>query len=149
MHLSFFTATQDDLQALVELEAICFPGDPWGELALAAHLNSPITRTLLVAEEGVLKGALLLQLIAPEFEVLRIFTHPCARRQGVAQLLLTNAHADLLAEGFTKGFLEVRESNAPAIGLYTRNGYLPNGKRTAYYQHPTEDALLMEISLNP
>ena len=149
MHFSFYTATQDDLQALVQLEAICFPTDSWGELALAAHLDSPITRTLLVAEEGVLKGALLLQLIAPEFEVLRIFTHPCARRQGVAQLLLTNAHAALVAEGFTKGFLEVRESNAPAIGLYTRNGYLPCGKRTAYYQHPTEDALLMEITLKP
>ena len=43
--------------------------------------------------------------------------------------------------------LEVRESNAPAIALYTGAGFAPVGKRKNFYSNPTENAVLMTISL--
>jgi len=40
-------------------------------------------------------------------------------------------------------FLEVRESNLPAISFYEKHRFIKNGRRPAYYQHPTEAAVLM------
>lgn len=139
-------ATTADLPTLVQLETECF-SDPWTESALLTHINGSVNRTLLYYKEGVCVGALLLQCILPEFEVLRIETHPSQRRKGVAQKLLSHAHAQLREEGYTKGFLEVRLRNEPAKALYTAMGYLPYGKRPNYYQHPTDDGLLMQVTL--
>ena len=92
-------------------------------------------------------GALLTQNICPEFEVLRIATHPDYRKRGVAKALLS-AHTETAKQkGYTKGFLEVRESNTPAKAFYQNAGYLSTGRRKNYYQNPTEDAILMEILL--
>ena len=40
-------------------------------------------------------------------------------------------------------FLEVRESNAPARGLYTKMGFEEIGKRKYFYSNPVEDAICM------
>ena len=39
--------------------------------------------------------------------------------------------------------LEVRVSNEPAIGLYTKYGFNSLGTRKGYYQDNNEDALIM------
>ena len=39
--------------------------------------------------------------------------------------------------------LEVRESNEPAIKLYSKYGFESVGYRPGYYEKPTEDALIM------
>ena len=42
-------------------------------------------------------------------------------------------------------FLEVRESNQAARGLYSKLGFRETGSRPAYYSHPVEDAITYEI----
>ena len=139
--------TLADLPALVALEQVCFPADRWGEAGILSHLQSPVCATLLYVIEEQVVGALLTQNIHPEFEVLRISTHPANRQQGVAKALLS-AHTEAVRrQGYTKGFLEVRESNTPARTFYQNAGYLPTGRRKHYYQNPVEDAILMEILL--
>ncbi len=44
--------------------------------------------------------------------------------------------------------LEVRESNIPAINLYTKCGFIILGKRKNFYSKPTEDALIMTKYFN-
>jgi [ribosomal protein S18]-alanine N-acetyltransferase len=69
--------------------------------------------------------------------------HPEARRQGIGSALLRALLAwatDNHARHFS---LEVRASNAPAIGLYQRLGLRPEGRRPRYYTHPEEDALIL------
>ena len=44
-------------------------------------------------------------------------------------------------------FLEVRESNLPAIRLYQSAGFATTGRRPNYYHHPAEAALLMNLKL--
>ena len=39
--------------------------------------------------------------------------------------------------------LEVRPSNRPAVGLYTKLGFLEEGRRRNFYNDPTEDALIL------
>ena len=44
--------------------------------------------------------------------------------------------------------LEVRASNAAAIGLYEKYGFVRNGLRKGYYSHPKEDAVLMSARIS-
>lgn len=45
--------------------------------------------------------------------------------------------------GINTIFLEVRESNQPAIVLYEKMGFEHMGVRKGYYSDPTEDAITM------
>jgi [ribosomal protein S18]-alanine N-acetyltransferase len=54
--------------------------------------------------------------------------------------------ADMGAERFT---LEVRETNATAIKLYTETGYRVVGRREKYYKEINEDALIMWTGAPP
>ena len=40
-------------------------------------------------------------------------------------------------------FLEVRESNTPAITLYGSYGFKAVGRRNGYYRDPVENAIIM------
>jgi ribosomal protein S18 acetylase RimI-like enzyme len=55
----------------------------------------------------------------------------------------------LAASGAQRVFLEVRRSNAAAIGLYERSGFRPVGVRRGYYASPREDALTMALEVGP
>jgi ribosomal protein S18 acetylase RimI-like enzyme len=44
-------------------------------------------------------------------------------------------------------FLEVRESNAPAIAFYLKYGLAKSGRRPGYYRDPAEAAIVMEKKL--
>ena len=46
-------------------------------------------------------------------------------------------------------FLEVRESNSPALGLYQGAGFEVTGMRPDYYAQPREDALLLRRRVLP
>ena len=57
---------------------------------------------------------------------------------------MTEALLGFCAEkGIKKIFLEVRESNAGAIALYTSLGFNAVGKRPNFYRMPTEAAIIM------
>ena len=45
--------------------------------------------------------------------------------------------------GINDFFLEVREKNEAAQGLYKKFGFTPCGKRKGYYSNPTDNAVLM------
>ena len=47
----------------------------------------------------------------------------------------------------TSSALEVRAGNAAAVALYHKWGFLPVGRRKNYYTAPTEDAILMTVTL--
>ena len=73
-----------------------------------------------------------------EREVLNMAVDPAFRRRGIAKRLL---HPALEGEVF----LEVRESNAAALGLYRALGFQAAGRRRAYYCDPDEDAIVMRF----
>ena len=58
----------------------------------------------------------------------------------IGRQLLDFAHRQFPAQEF---WLEVRESNAPAIALYQSEGYAQAGFRKRYYHNPEEGAVLM------
>ena len=48
----------------------------------------------------------------------------------------------------TSVLLEVRESNLAARRLYETTGFIEVGRRAAYYQNPSEDAILLKYSVS-
>lgn len=132
------------LPALAELEKQCFHA-PWSEKMLREELGGGI---FLVAEQdGEVQGYVGCQTVLDEGYITNVAVSTDFRRRGAARRLI----AELIARAKEKGLafvtLEVRESNAPAIALYTGAGFVPVGKRKNFYSNPTENAVLMTISL--
>lgn len=132
------------LPALAELEKQCFHA-PWSEKMLREELGGGI---FLVAEQdGEVQGYVGCQTVLDEGYITNVAVSPDFRRRGAARRLI----AELIARAKEKGLafvtLEVRESNAPAIALYTGAGFAPVGKRKNFYSNPAENAVLMTISL--
>ena len=100
---------------------------------------------LLAEANGVPVGYLTARLLAPECELYRIAVLPISRHTGVASALMDAFFAILKAEDCPALFLEVRESNAPAIALYKKYGMTQVGMRKNYYRDPTENALLFAL----
>ncbi len=73
-----------------------------------------------------------------------------ARRQGLAKWMLEAVALWALRRGARHLWLEVRTSNAAALGLYQSQGFRVAGRRKAYYpagQGQREDALVMSRPL--
>ena len=130
-----------DIREILELERICFH-PPWSESSLILEMKDPDGRMLTAVSGGCLIGFSMMHRAGDQAELYQIAVCPGARRNGAAMELLRAAEAWARGEGLTEGFLEVRASNAPAIGLYEKAGWHRLGMRKDYYVDPAEDALL-------
>jgi [ribosomal protein S18]-alanine N-acetyltransferase len=88
-----------------------------------------------------------LRAVADETEILGLAVAPGWRRKGFGRFLLRRALSLGRALGAVTAFLEVREGNASAIGLYRSLGFYETGRRRSYYRDPEEDALVLSRSL--
>jgi ribosomal-protein-alanine N-acetyltransferase len=95
-----------------------------------------------------LKGFLIARCLPDEWEVENIIVAVDARRRGIATALIRELANEALASGVESIILEVRESNSPARRLYENIGFNHDGLRIAYYENPTEDAILYRLSLH-
>ena len=73
--------------------------------------------------------------------IIEVAVAPDCRRKGIAKALITQAIQS--ADGPAAVFLEVRESNAPAVSLYEALGFEQIGERKDYYDRPKENAIIM------
>ena len=139
-----------DASVLAALHAACFdssktPGGegPWNDNAMAQFIAGPGTACLIatIAEDDPI-GLLIARAAADEAELLTIGVLPGHRKRGVGQALLRKAIA-LLRPGGVRGlFLEVDETNTPALALYRRLGATQVGHRPSYYENGADAAVL-------
>ncbi len=93
-----------------------------------------------------LVGFVLARLAAGEGEILTISVARSYRRYGLGRSLIDAVLRRLWAERAEELFLEVDETNLPAIGLYRRLGFFEVGRRPGYYEHEGQnrsDAIVM------
>jgi ribosomal-protein-alanine N-acetyltransferase len=141
----------DDLAALAALEQASQPL-PWTDEALLVELvhDEAVVTGAFVHEK--LSGYVAVRRVVDECWVLNIATHPAARRQGIGQRLMDAAAARGRSWLSSSLWLEVREGNAGARGLYERCGLVVVGRRPAYYPPvvfgaPREAAVVMSRPL--
>jgi ribosomal-protein-alanine N-acetyltransferase len=140
-----------DLLRIATIEQESF-SDPWTYDALATAMALPHVRFLVAEEGGGAAGRLLGYVVAlvmgDEGEIADLAVDPVARRHGIGAMLLARMEDDVTRAGVRTLFLEVRESNGAALGLYGARGFQPVGRRRAYYRVPVEDALVLKRELN-
>ena len=145
--LSVRRATPADLGRIAEIERSSF-ADPWTFEALETALGLAHVR-FFVAERGrdagsSLVGYVVALVMGDEGEIADIAVDPAARRAGAGGQLLARVEEELSRCGVRSLYLEVRESNLAALGLYHARGFQPVGRRRGYYRHPVEDALVLK-----
>ena len=98
---------------------------------------------MLVAErENKILGFIAAQTHAESWEIENVVVGKEYLRQGIASLLLREIMKRALEGKAWEVILEVRESNHPARSLYEKMGFHRQGTRPAYYQNPSEAAIL-------
>ena len=127
---------------VAQLEKLCF-SDPWSEKSVASELENKWALWLVALEDDVVVGYIGSQTAVDETDVMNVAVHPDHRRKGVAEALIGNLVSELKARGSHALMLEVRDSNAPAISLYEKLGFLQVGLRKNYYHNPKEHARIL------
>jgi len=105
------------------------------------------TRVHLLEMNSEVLGVLQWRDLGEEVEILDVAVPADRRRKGFGLGLLRGFVAFAGHRGVRQIFLEVRESNEAAIGLYRKGGFSPTGRRPNYYQQPQEAALLFHLKI--
>ena len=132
-----------DAPAIAEILRDSAEAAQWPPGSYAKLAESPGGLVLVYEASGQPVGFLAARQAADEAEILNIAVQPDFRGKGVASALLLAALDEFRCSSIASVFLELRESNLPALTLYNRHGFTPSGRRKAYYHHPTEDAISM------
>ena len=127
---------------VAELERLCF-ADPWSEKSVASELDNKWALWLVAVEDDRVTGYIGSQTSIDETDVMNVAVHPDFRRRGIAEALINALVAELKNRGSHALMLEVRSSNAQAITVYEKLGFVQVGCRKNYYRNPKEDALIL------
>jgi ribosomal-protein-alanine N-acetyltransferase len=138
----------DDLcRAAAHIHNLCFPR-AWASRDIADLLARSGTALLDVVDPSDLKtmhGFLLYRQVAGEAEILTLCVAPSHRRAGFARQLVNALKACLLSNDVKALFLEVEETNRPALRLYETCGFTKIGMRKDYYGKGAH-ALVMQLA---
>jgi len=139
-------ASHRDLPHVGAIEARSF-GDPWTPALFVSHLHGDVNH-FIVAEVGEhIVGYAIAHAVAGEAELLNIAVDPANRGQSIGSALLDAIGAQCQGSGATEMCLDVRDSNTSARQLYESRGFVVVGRRPRYYRFPSEDAILMRVTL--
>jgi ribosomal-protein-alanine N-acetyltransferase len=136
---------RDDLDAVLTIEQASFSA-PWCREHFEHEISAVYSFPFVVEQNGMIMGYVCLMSLFEEAQILDIAVDPELRGRGVARRLLEYAIMVALEKGAEVLALEVRASNAAAISLYERCGFVCTGVRVKYYEG-RDDAVLMEKSL--
>lgn len=142
------TITKMDLRsykAVARIALRCF-SQPWSEKTYLQELSNPNSRTLVAFVENVAVGFMNVWQVLDEVCINDLAVLEDYRRKGIASALMEQMMREIkTAQCVT---LEVRKSNFAALALYEKFGFVKVGQRRDFYSQPTEDAVLMTLSLN-
>jgi ribosomal-protein-alanine N-acetyltransferase len=136
--------TEADLDAVLRIEREVH-AHPWSRGNFSDALHSKYECKVYESEAGEMLGYAVLMLAVDEAEVLDIAVAALHQRHGWGRKLLEEMMVLARRNDMRRVVLEVRASNAAAIGLYKSMGFADIGLRREYYQaeNGREDAILM------
>lgn len=145
--LTLDSASLADLEAMARIEQELFSEEsPWSLEAFRAELANPRNYYVALRVAGQLQGyagiALNGPTADPEWEIHTVALSPEQQGKGYSRLLMDKLFEPLQVIGGPV-YLEVRDGNAPAVGLYESYGFEVTGRRKGYYQPSGADALTM------
>lgn len=133
---------EEDIEPLSQIEAASF-SMPWSPQDFADLLGRSYCTYLVAEVDGEVVGSCGMTNLCNEGNIDNVVVAAEFRGKGIAQKLLTALIARGEAEGVEAFTLEVRVSNAAAIHVYEKMGFVSEGIRPRFYEKPTEDAVIM------
>jgi len=141
---------EDDLPSVMEIENLSYP-NPWHLSSFKGEIeNRPISNPYVIVFKPLEKviGYVIYWHIRNEAQISNIAINPDYRGMGVGERVLRWVMQDIQRKGVEFVFLEVRPSNLCARHLYDKLGFTMLGLRKGYYRNPSEDAIIMGLSLS-
>ena len=127
-----------DLDEVVQNEVAAYR-HPWSRRIFADCLQAGYECHVIVAEEQLAAHGVLSVAIG-ECHLLTLCVHPRYQRRGLARRLFRFLLQRASEEDARICFLEVRQSNTPAIALYRSLGFVQVGERKNYYPQTHTEA---------
>ena len=134
--------TSGHLDDVYIIETECF-SHPWSKQSLEEELNNETSLFLVAKEENEVIGYIGMSIVIDEGYIFNVAVRESYRNKGVATSLINELVTYGKKNNFSFITLEVRESNFPAISLYSKFGFIKAGERKDYYSNPKENAILM------
>ena len=119
------------------------PEEGWSAESFRSEAEKENGCVLYIMENNCIAALLTGYYAVGEGDITNVAVHPDFRRKGLAKLLIEE-FGKILPKDTESIFLEVRESNAPAISLYESCGFRQIGLRKNFYSSPREHAVIME-----
>ena len=132
----------EDLAEVCKIEKDNF-SLPWSEKSFLESMERDDTVFLVALEDEDVAGYIGCYCIAGAGEITNVAVKASHRRKGIGGKLLQKLYEEGVALDTREYFLEVRESNEAAIGLYLRQGFVKEGIRKNFYEKPVENAVIM------
>ena len=132
----------EDLSQVCEIEKENF-SLPWSEKSFLESMERADTVFLVALMNEEVAGYVGCYCIAGTGEITNVAVKTSHRRKGIGGKLLEKLYEEGALLDTQEFFLEVRESNEAAIGLYLRQGFVKEGIRKNFYEKPVENAVIM------
>lgn len=123
---------------------------PWSSGAFNDCLTPPYFASQLIFNEKVSGYYVGLQVL-DEITLMDVAVHHQHRGQGMGKILIDDFIVTSRAKQAQTIWLEVRESNSPALHLYKENGFKVIETRKGYYpsKNGRENGIVMNLKLTP
>lgn len=132
----------EDLAEVCKIEKDNF-SLPWSEKSFLESMEREDTVFLVALEDEDVAGYIGCYCIAGAGEITNVAVKASHRRKGIGGKLLQKLYEEGAGLDTREYFLEVRESNEAAIGLYLSQGFVKEGIRKNFYEKPVENAVIM------
>lgn len=132
----------EDIEWVSQIEAQCFTM-PWSANAYSKVLEDAKSLYLVAVSEGQVVGMCGVTNILGEGDINNVAVKENFRGRGIAYAMLEELLRRGEADGIEAFTLEVRVSNATAIHVYEKLGFVSEGIRPRFYEKPVEDAMIM------
>ena len=133
---------EEDIESLSIIESESF-SMPWSPKDFRDLLTRDYCVYLVALADGEVAGCCGMTNICQEGNIDNVVVAERFRNRGIACAMLKSLIAAGEEAGITAFTLEVRVSNAAAIHLYEKLGFVSEGIRPRFYEKPTEDARIM------
>lgn len=140
--------TTEDLDAILAIEQTAY-SHPWSRGNFRDSLN-PLFEAQCLWLEDELLGYFLAMRGVEEMHLLNITVAPAHQGQGWGHMMLDALSLWSRSQGAQLLWLEVRQSNARALKVYERYGFVRVGLRKDYYpadRQQREHAVVMSLKL--
>ncbi len=141
--------TLDDVPQVHQIEAATFTV-PWTYASFVYEMTgNPVARYLVAETESEIIGFAGAHIIMDEGHIINIAVKENSRGLGIGGILLESLKQYASNLGVIYMTLEVRVSNAAAIAMYEKQGFIKVHIRKKYYEDTGEDAWLMVCDSMP